>query len=295
MNPHILVVDDDPTNLDIICEHLEDSNYRLSTADDGQCAWEKLNAEPDKYDIILLDRMMPNMDGMEVLKLIKKHPRLRNCPVIIQTARAAKEDVVEGIKGGAFYYLTKPFEEELLFSVVRSAVVDSARYNGLHQQLNQTKNLPPLMDLCQFKFQNLDQAYSLATFIAQACPEPETVVIGLSELLLNAIEHGNLGITYEEKSRLNMDGKWEEEVRRLVDLPQYRDKFASVEFKRSDRCVEIKITDQGNGFDWQNYVDINAERALDNHGRGIVVAKEISFSKIEYLGNGNQVVASIDA
>ncbi len=295
MNPHILVVDDDSTNLEIICEYLEDSNYQLSTADDGDIAWEKLDAEPEKYDIILLDRMMPNMDGMEVLKLIKRHPQLKNCPVIMQTARADKDDVLEGIKGGAFYYLTKPFDEDLLFSVVKSAIVDSARYKSLARELSENQCLPPLMDAGQFRFQKLDEAYTLASFIAQACPEPDTVVIGLSELLVNAIEHGNLGISYEEKSSLNMDGKWEEEVTRLVDLEQNQNKFAEVVFHRNGNNVEIKITDQGTGFDWQNYVDISAERALDNHGRGIVVAKEISFSKVEYIGNGNQVVASIVA
>ena len=68
---HILVVDDEPHNLEIICEYLDEFDYRLSTAENGTQAWEMLSADPGNYDVIILDRMMPEMGGMEVLQKIQ--------------------------------------------------------------------------------------------------------------------------------------------------------------------------------------------------------------------------------
>ena len=80
-NATVLVVDDEPFNLEIIQEYLDDEGYMLFTAEDGDDAWQKLEAEPDKFDVILLDRMMPRLDGMEVLAKMKAHRKLKSIPV----------------------------------------------------------------------------------------------------------------------------------------------------------------------------------------------------------------------
>ncbi len=292
--PHILIVDDDPVNIEIIVEYLEDSDYDLSTAEDGAIALEMLEADPDSFDIILLDRMMPNVDGLTVLKQVKQHDILKNCPVIMQTARAAKEDILEGIQAGAYYYLTKPFEEELLYTVVQTAVNDRAHYKQTLQKLNQSKELPSLMNGGRFRFQTILDARALAGFLAQACPKPESVVLGLSELMINAVEHGNLGISYDDKSQLNSDGNWESEVLQRLEMEQNRDKYAEVEFQRNGDNIEITIADEGDGFNWDQYLEMDPQRASDNHGRGIALAAAISFSKLEYRGKGNEVCAYVD-
>lgn len=126
--PVILVVDDEPLNLDIIEEFLtgKEKLYNVETASDGIEAMEKLEANPSKYDTVLLDRMMPRMSGMEVLAKMSEHPELKYIPVILQTAKVSKEDILEGLKAGAYYYLTKPFTSEILHSVVSTAVKDRA-------------------------------------------------------------------------------------------------------------------------------------------------------------------------
>ena len=291
---HILVVDDDIVNVEIITEYLEDSDYKLSTAEDGEIALEMLEATPEDFDIVLLDRMMPNVDGLTVLKRIKAHNILKNCPVIMQTARAAREDILEGMQAGAYYYLTKPFEEELLFSVVKTAVEDRARYKQMHVELHEGKKLSSMMSGGSFRISKIVEARSLSTFLAQACPSPETVIVGLTELMINAVEHGNLGISYDDKTRLNSEGSWEDEVNRRLEMDQYRDKYAEIGFKRNGKTIEVTIVDQGDGFDWNNYLVMNPERAMDNHGRGIAIAGAISFSKLEYRGKGNEVCAYID-
>lgn len=292
-NATVLVVDDEEFNLEIIGEYLEDFSYRLVTAGDGAEAWALLEAEPERFDAILLDRMMPNMDGMEVLTRIKAHPLLQSVPVIMQTAAAAKQDVVEGLQAGAYYYLTKPFDEQVLQSIVKTALDDHRRYRSLREQIRSGSQVLGLMGTAHFRLQTINEARNLAGFLANACPSPEKVVTGLSELLLNAVEHGNLGITYEQKSALNREGRWLEEIEHRLSLPENRQKYVEVNFNNDGRLVRIHIADQGEGFDWDNYMEIDPQRAYDSHGRGIAMARMLSFDNMEYLGSGNQVEVSI--
>jgi CheY-like chemotaxis protein/anti-sigma regulatory factor (Ser/Thr protein kinase) len=291
---HILVVDDEPLNLEIIQEILDGSDYEVSTAEDGFAALERLEANPENFDVILLDRMMPRMDGLEVLARVKQHPILKHCPVILQTARAGKDEILEGLQAGAYYYLTKPFEENMLLSVVKTAARDRLHYKQLLQTQENNKKCLGLMQHGRFRFRTLAEAKALAAGLASSCPDPAKVVMGLSELMINAVEHGNLGITYDEKSRLNAEGKWEDEVNQRLEMEKYRDKSAEVHFARVHGGIEITIADQGDGFEWKQYLKMRPERAMDNHGRGIAMAGLLSFPRIEYRGKGNEVCVLVD-
>ena len=105
----ILVVDDEPLNLAIIEEYLcEEPSYVLDTAaEGGKCLVGTLAARPG-YDLVILDRMMPILDGMALLRRMKGDARFSDVPVIMQTAAAAPDQVREGLAAGAYYYLTKP-------------------------------------------------------------------------------------------------------------------------------------------------------------------------------------------
>lgn len=290
---HILVVDDEINNREIICEILEDEGYEFSMAENGAVALEMLNADPEKFDVILLDRMMPVLGGMEVLAEVKSDPILRHCPVILQTARAAKDEILEGIKAGAYYYLAKPFEDEMLLSIVKSAVEERSKFVAVRDKLNNCTETMGCMDEAAFRFQGLEEIQHISFLLATACPEAEKVINGLTELMINAVEHGNLGIAYEEKSRLLEAGNWKDEVKRRMEQDENKSKYAQVKFQRKDNEIEIKITDQGKGFDWQKYMAFDPERATDNHGRGIAMANCLSFSRVEYEGAGNVVKAYI--
>lgn len=293
--PHILIVDDEPFNIEIIVELLEDEDcYRLSTALDGQIAIDMLEATPNDFDIIILDRMMPNMNGMEVLDRIKNHDILRHCPVILQTAKTNQADIAEGLEAGAHYYLTKPFDEEVLLSVIKTAVQERQFHKEVMSDLNKGKQVVPLIRSANFEFTTIDHARNLASLLSNAFPDPSIVVMGLTELMVNAVEHGNLGITYDEKSALNDKGTWNEEVSRRLALPENADKAVTVNFISNNSCIKITITDQGDGFDWQSYMDFDPNRIMDNHGRGIAVANKLSFSEVVYAGKGNVVCALLN-
>ncbi len=290
---HILIVDDEILNLEIVSEYLSD-DYQISTAENGVIAWEMLEKSPNDFDVILLDRMMPNMNGMEVLEKIKQHPILQHCPVIFQTAKASASDIAEGINAGAYYYLTKPFDENVLLSVTKTAVEDRLRYKEILDNLEQTKLTMGMLTSARFEFKTLDEARSIASLVSNACPEPAGIVMGLTELMINAVEHGNLGITYAEKSILNEQGTWVDEVNTRLQLAENINKAVSINFLRNTDYIEITVIDQGEGFDWKDYMDFDPDRVMDNHGRGIAVANKLSFSAVEYKGKGNEVCATLN-
>lgn len=289
----LLIVDDEPFNVDILLEYLDGANYEIETAFDGQTAWELLEAGPDHFDIVILDRMMPGLDGMQVLARIKQHPVLQNVPVILQTALAAREEILEGLKAGAYYYLTKPFDEDMLLSVLSTAAEDRQRYLRALESSDVASRIFGLMREAAFSFSSLSSARDIATVLANAFPDPKRVVIGLTELLVNAVEHGNLGITYEEKSLLREQGNWEEEVERRLSSPGFAGKKVEVQYYRGDDRIQVTISDQGQGFDWQRYVDLDPARAFDSHGRGIAMSRMVSFDSVEYQGKGNVVRVSV--
>lgn len=117
----ILVADDEAFNLDIIMEYLEAAGYEVVCADDGDTALEKLTQHAD-ISLIVIDRMMPRMDGMKVVEKIMADPRLCKIPVIMQTAAAATSQVLDGMSAGVFSYLSKPYEEEELLGTIKEAL-----------------------------------------------------------------------------------------------------------------------------------------------------------------------------
>ncbi len=289
----ILIVDDEPINLDIICAHLEDENYDLVRADNGHEAWSRLEADPARYDTIVLDRMMPDMDGMQLLNIIKDTDELKHVPVIMQTAKAASSDVIAGLKAGASYYLTKPYDGEILKSVIRGAVNGRLHEKSLLESLREGRKIFDLMTFGRFRIRNLHQCNLVATQVAHLCPEPQRVVTGISELLVNALEHGNLKIGYAEKGSLMRSGTWQMEVERRLGTSENTDGYIELEFKVEADTVQIRIRDQGQGFDWTPYMDFDPGRAFDPHGRGIAVARLSSFDDLEYIGDGNEVLATV--
>lgn len=286
----VLIIDDEVNNIKLLKIDLEQSGYRVLSAGDGVSGWDMLQQNKQDIKAILLDRMMPNMNGMQFILLLKETPDVSNIPVIMQTAAAQKEQVEEGIRAGAYYYLTKPYEYRVMLSVVRAAIADYVSQNKLLSELKQFKRNLHIIDSCHFSIQSPDDALYLSAFLSNFYPEPERVVSGISELLMNAIEHGNLNIGYEEKTILNNEDRWTSEIYRRLNLPENKDKFVRVYYVKNEREITLTITDQGDGFEWEEYLELSASRALDNHGRGIALSKMLSFDSLEYIGQGNIVI-----
>jgi DNA-binding response OmpR family regulator len=289
----VLIVEDNELDRALLDAHLSREGFALEFAGDGVEAWSILDANPDRFDLVLLDRTMPRMNGLDLLRRVKADHRFLILPVIFQSALVSREEVIEGIRAGAYYYLAKPYDSEMLLSVVRTAASDRAAAKDLQHRVRRGLQVLQLLDEAHFTYRTIEEARGLAAVLANACPDAESTVIGLTELMVNAVEHGNLGITYDEKSALLEVGGWAEEVSRRLTLPENRGKRVEVQFSRSDDQLRFTICDRGNGFEWERYFDIDPRRAFDRHGRGILMARHVSFTSIEYRGCGNEVIATV--
>lgn len=291
----ILLVDDEELNLDVLVECLKDEPYELVQAHDGEQALAQLRQDRQGFHAMVLDRMMPGMNGLDLLAQVKADEHLQCLPVVMQTAAGSPQEICEGIEAGVFFYLTKPFDQQLLLRIVSAAVEEGLKWKQIFRNLSHQSRIVELLQQGRFHVRTMEEAYDLAFLLGRACPNSEKVVFGLNELLANGVEHGNLGIGFDEKTILQASGTWEEEIQHRVALPEYAHKVVDVLFERFCDCIQVTITDQGSGFDWRKYEQINPERILESHGRGIAMAKALSFSRVEYRGKGNQVVCVIKA
>ena len=257
-----LVVDDERMNREVILANLRVGGYETASAVDGQDAWEILEADPEGFDVILLDRRMPRMDGMALLAKLKANEKLRDIPVIMQTAYAAPEDIAEGLSAGVFYYLAKPLDRRTLMSVVASAVDERMRFRRLQNDLQRGTTAMSLMDKGIFTFRTLDEGNTLAVALSRACPPSRFLVVGLSEIFTNAVEHGNLGISSAEKEKFIAEKRWTREITARLDAPENRCKHVTVEFERLGEDVSITVRDQGQGFDWRSHSNFDPARAF---------------------------------
>ncbi|RKY29684.1 MAG: two-component system response regulator [Candidatus Omnitrophota bacterium] len=104
----ILIVEDERDIRSLVAKALSAKGYEVFEASNGYEGWYMLQKE--KPDLVILDIMMPVMDGMEVLKKIRNHPEFKEMPVIMLTGKSEDKDILEGYSVGADYYITKPFD-----------------------------------------------------------------------------------------------------------------------------------------------------------------------------------------
>jgi len=130
--PRILVADDNPANVDILQTRLAVHGYEIVTAGDGE---EALAVAREKQpDLILLDVMMPRMDGLEVCRRLKADTALPFIPIILVTAKADTKDIVAGLEAGGDEYLTKPVDQGALVARVKSMLRIKALHDTVHEQ-----------------------------------------------------------------------------------------------------------------------------------------------------------------
>ncbi|MEX1275478.1 MAG: response regulator [Bacteroidota bacterium] len=288
----ILAVDDESIILLLTRKILEDEGYTVIQAVDGDEAKAIILSGSIRLSAVLLDWAMPKMNGIELLRWMKNDPKFEHIPVIMQTAMDHPDQIKEGIEAGAFYYLTKPIQKNLLKSIVHAAVSDFRYKQNLHDKLRRSEQAFGLLEEGTFHFRTLAEGENLAIRIANASSKPEDAM-AIAELFTNAVEHGNLGILYEEKSRLLQEGTWEAEVERRLALPAHHAKFVEVKVRREPGTIVVEIEDQGPGFDFQKYLTFDETRVFDTHGRGIAMAT--NALGVQYLAKGNRVRVTVPA
>lgn len=291
--PRVLLIEDDEIQAVVIEENLSSRGFSVITVPDAEQAWEILEKSELRFNAILLDRELPGMGGIDLLRKIRAERRFDPVPVILETATADPSKIQEGLNAGAYYYLTKPFEPAVLIAIVTAAIQQFSGQREAQEDADSLRQSLAFVTNARFVITTLDEAHTLAAALAQLCPDPRRAHLGLQELLVNAVEHGNLGITYDEKTDLMLQDRLQLEWQRRLDLPENAGKSVEIVFERRPEALFFTIRDHGSGFDWEKYLDFDLERILDPNGKGIAMARRNSFDSLEYLGNGNTVVASV--
>ncbi|MBF0288862.1 MAG: response regulator [SAR324 cluster bacterium] len=298
----LLLVDDTLSNLELL-EDIFEEEYNLPVVKTGEEAWEVLQQHSNLFDAVLLDRMLPDILGEDILTRMKNHQVLQHIPVIFQTAKVSPEDVREGFQLGADFYVTKPYDEGKLIASVKTAVNKYSTYQRLYAEKKKTTSILGAFSLAKegtllFEFRTLAEAEKLSFLLSHVSPTPEETVTGLLELTYNAVEHGIAKIGYDEKTLLNQADTWQEEVAYRLNLPENLEKVATLKMElcqeKKQQKILFVITDPGDGFDHEYYRKIDEKRLFDDHGRGVAMGAMVAFDELHYNKKGNQVTAIVE-
>ncbi len=116
----ILIVDDEPDLIELVSYNLKKEGFKVSACSDGEDALEKIRAT--RFDLLILDLMLPGIQGMDICRLIRNDPRTEAVPIIMLTARGDMTDKIRGLETGADDYMTKPFSPKELIARVRALI-----------------------------------------------------------------------------------------------------------------------------------------------------------------------------
>ncbi len=114
----ILIVEDEPDIGELIRFHVDQEGHPAQVVQSGLSAWEKINQDPPR--LVILDLMLPDLDGLEICRRMKRHDHTRDIPVMIVSAKGEEADIVVGLELGADDYVTKPFSPKVLMARMRN-------------------------------------------------------------------------------------------------------------------------------------------------------------------------------
>jgi DNA-binding response OmpR family regulator len=283
----ILIIDDEKSVRDVLKIALTDEGYALVEAPNGE---EGLNLfESSEPDIVITDVMMPGIDGIEVTKKIKTFKD--DVDVVIMSGFGTEELVINALRAGASNYIKKPIVFDELFKILDD--ITFKRENRKRFEISkdvvrsETKQLVINNDVAE-----VWGAVNQILFNVHAVTDQNTIEglsIGLYELIINAIEHGNLGITFNEKSDALQNNKYKEmlEERRALADEEGKQVYVLYTFNKDE--ISVQINDQGEGFDLSTLPDTNSpEILLSDHGRGILLAT-LFYDTVDFQEPGNCV------
>ena len=312
-SPGILIVDDQQRALGELERTLTTDNYRVYTADSGETAVRVANEK--QPELVILDMSLPEKDGLEICRRLKTDPETREIAVMFLSSVTDADVKAKGLELGAVDYVHKPFEPSELRARVHAHLRLKERLDRLRAQYE---------DLCEKVLRETRPSEKAAPgAVDQGCvaSEEKTIVfktdvarvqgvvnqllvgvnghldkkarndlaLGIHEMVLNAVEHGNLGITSEEKSAALQNQTFNQLVERRMQIVGLAEREVTIRYTFDGERVRYDILDEGRGFDWARFVERDEpEDLLASNGRGILISRYI-FDRIEYNEAGNAV------
>ncbi|MCB0259751.1 MAG: response regulator [Calditrichaeota bacterium] len=304
MNYHencLLIVDDEAFILNMLADYFAGLSYTVLTAANAEAAMKLLNSG-EKVSLIITDIDLPGISGIELLKITREtRPEV---PVVIITGLKTLDFAISAIKHGAQDYIPKPFE----LGEVRKVVEKVLRYRKRSEKKDRIFQYASAMNInFDIPTKDIDAsvvASYLARFLLNAgfCSKDEfhQFYVAFMETLINAIEHGNLELPSSIKGSDFEKITFFEELReqRMKAAP-YNERMVRVAFMFNPRCFSLTVTDEGPGFDWQQYHGgerHNYQVSTKPYGRGFMlihhIIDEVYFNE---KGNAITLVKSNDA
>lgn len=269
---------------------VESAKYQLVSASTSDEVCQAIGQWGDQLGVILLDWGIQGADAKEILQWLRSPAGPPSVEIVVVSQEFDREAIDSAIDNGAFYFLFPPYEPQQLLAIVRAANASCVLQRNLAQRIADTEDTFRLLDHGVFQIQTPRQAELLAVHLGSACDDPQRGV-GLLELMLNGIEHGNLGITYDEKTTLIQQNRLRDEIAQRMQKPEFRDRRVTVKMRRLKRCLRISISDEGPGFDFEKFMVMSPDRMFDSHGRGVLLANGVL--QLEYIAPGNRIEVTI--
>lgn len=282
----ILAIDDEEDNIFIINKIIQDNLSDLCNCicfENSVEGWEFLYSNPLSVNIIILDQMMPFIDGIDFAKKVNNVDLLKDIPIIMQSGKIGVSNHQNALKAGSYYYLNKPFSPDILLSVIEIIIKDIL----LKQELSQEIKHSEYSEEKHFEISNLKEAKVIVSKLCKLSNSNQVnIAISLLKLIENCIEHNILGIGYQRKLNLLEQRKFEKELNSLMKEKQ-NDMKVNISWQEiSDNKIEIIIGSEGKDFIWENYLSYSVDRLCDINGRGISFANK-NLDNLKYVMNGS--------
>jgi anti-sigma regulatory factor (Ser/Thr protein kinase) len=255
--------------------------------------------QSERFAVIVTEAAQLSEPIQQKLLCFYKNKQARSAEIILLFDRNKIDTLSPEIIECASVLISSDKKPEEILETIETSKNNHKQKMRLKSDLEDTIHAFSLLEQGQFKLKTLSEARAVSILLASLCPESTELTLGLSELLVNGIEHGNLEITFDEKGELLNTGTWHAEIDRRLKLKKYQSKEVIIEFKRFKGRVEFIISDEGAGFDTTPFLKPEEDTEFEReglscfHGRGIKLASQICFDELEYLGTGSTVKATL--
>lgn len=276
-----------------IAELLQETKYKLIYCRDIAHTIELCLEQSKHLNTIIIDEH--SLKGNELKSLKAAAGNDKGEVNLILASKKDNPDIVRNaLKRGIFFFIMPAFSTDMAITTLERAMNTEVSLASQLNALDPQSQLPTLVNQATFSIKTPNEAQTIATILGYIAPTPHRVSVGLLELFLNAIEHGNLGIGFQRKAALLASGEFQNTVNEMLQQPEFSDKKVTIQFKKLDDKLVYEVSDEGRGFDPKPYLEFEQARSLEKNGRGILIAKRYSFDDLKFENNGSTVIASIN-
>ncbi len=293
MKATVLLVDDEKVVREELGGLLQDEGYTVVTARDGEEGLEMyLRQQPD---MVITDARMPRREGLSLAREILA--RNAHVPITMITGHGSEAMAIAALRLGMTDFLKKPVQLTNLVAALER--MEASRRLAL-ERADGVDVLPPSARLVSVtkRFECGNDLEAIPQFVAAVIAsvasgldprKRDGMQLALREIVINAVEHGNLGVTFEEKTQANERGTLPALIARRATDPERAARKVRVKAKRTDESILVVVEDEGDGFEWRSLPDpTDAANLLRTHGRGVLLAS-LSVDELRFNDRGNRV------